>query len=249
MKPNEPTVSPSPDLPKELPLKYKRAAIYDWKPYDLPKYFQSKTHINWDGAGTAFSGPSQIRIVKDSAIWISITPAFGIEAARVLALPDSIHLLDRINRKHTARSYESLRAQFPLPISFRWLQAFLLRYPFPYTQPNSASIKYSDADSTLLITDKQPSFFEEMLFGKGAALKSSFRVTQPQSDTLLLEWGEPKIIQGTPLSLEPKAKLSALDSKNTRQYFNLELKYTKPEFTINYPKMQFVVPDHYERIR
>src|ERR1043165_2055158 len=39
-----------------------------------------------------------IRMKKDSAIWLSITPLLGIEVARVLVTRDSIRILDRINK-------------------------------------------------------------------------------------------------------------------------------------------------------
>ena len=41
-----------------------------------------------------------LRMKKDSAIWISITPLLGIEVARVLVTPDSMRILDRIGKTY-----------------------------------------------------------------------------------------------------------------------------------------------------
>lgn len=39
---------------------------------------------------------ASIRMAKDSAIWISISPALGVEVARILLEPDSVRLLSKI---------------------------------------------------------------------------------------------------------------------------------------------------------
>lgn len=46
----------------------------------------------------SFSG--QIRIHKDSLIWISISPALGIEMARVLISNDSVKYMNRIDNTY-----------------------------------------------------------------------------------------------------------------------------------------------------
>ena len=50
-----------------------------------------------------------LRIRKDSAIWISITPLLGIEAARVLINRDSLMILDRVHKTFSARDYTTWR--------------------------------------------------------------------------------------------------------------------------------------------
>ena len=40
---------------------------------------------------------ASIRMRKDSAIWLSVSPALGLEVARVLITRDSIRVIDRLN--------------------------------------------------------------------------------------------------------------------------------------------------------
>jgi hypothetical protein len=47
-----------------------------------------------------------IKIVRDSAIQISIVPAFGIEAGRILLTKDSIFVINRLNKWFIADSWE-----------------------------------------------------------------------------------------------------------------------------------------------
>ena len=47
---------------------------------------------------TGFS--ANIRIKKDSAIWVSISPALGIEVMRAVLTKDSVKFVDRINKRY-----------------------------------------------------------------------------------------------------------------------------------------------------
>ena len=51
--------------------------------------------VSFNKNDNSFSG--NLRIRKDSAIWISISPALGIEAFRILITNDSAKLLNRLN--------------------------------------------------------------------------------------------------------------------------------------------------------
>ena len=71
---------------------------------------------------------SNIRMRKDSVIWLN-AKAFGIEAGRVLIKPDSIFVLDRINKTYMAKDIFWLQDEFGLPVDFKGLQAMLFGNP------------------------------------------------------------------------------------------------------------------------
>ncbi|MCP9762806.1 DUF4292 domain-containing protein [Lacihabitans soyangensis] len=68
--------------------------------------------------------PATIHVKKDSVIWISI--ALGLEAARVSINPDSIFLLDRLNRKYYKVSFNELSTAFDFDINFNMVQSLLV---------------------------------------------------------------------------------------------------------------------------
>ena len=55
--------------------------------------FSAKSAISVENNGSNNAFKSTIRIQKDSAIWVSITPLFGIELARVLLTKDSLKVI------------------------------------------------------------------------------------------------------------------------------------------------------------
>ncbi len=74
---------------------------------------------------------ASIRMAKDSAIWISISPALGVEVARILLEPDSVRLLSKIpgNRFHYAGNYVSLSEWADTELSFADIQDILTGRP------------------------------------------------------------------------------------------------------------------------
>jgi hypothetical protein len=67
-----------------------------------------------------------MRAIHDSAIWMSASPALGIEAARILFTRDSIKIMDKINGQYAMESYSFLKKFSEADISFDMLQNILM---------------------------------------------------------------------------------------------------------------------------
>ena len=89
--------------------------------------FSGKLHIDYKGGdGKDYDVNSNIRMYKDSAIWISANAILGIEALRVLVTKDSVKLVDKINKIYTARSIDYLQEVTALPLDLYTLQELLI---------------------------------------------------------------------------------------------------------------------------
>ncbi len=66
------------------------------------------------------------RIKRDSVIIISILNPVGIEAIRILCIPDSIGFIDRINREYYYGTYEVLKKKIGYQMNFGLVQSLLL---------------------------------------------------------------------------------------------------------------------------
>ena len=67
----------------------------------------------------------RLRHKKDSVIWLSVSPALGIEMARVVITPDSFLYLNRIEKSYYKGTIEYLNRSSPIELSFKALQSFL----------------------------------------------------------------------------------------------------------------------------
>ncbi len=104
---------------EELIIKQLKENAFDYK------YFDAKftAQYNVDGNSTTVKGI--LRMKKDSVIWASISPAFGIEMARLKVTPDTLKLLNRLQSKYLAEDFSMLNSMLGTNLDFDILQALL----------------------------------------------------------------------------------------------------------------------------
>ena len=88
--------------------------------------FSAKSAISVENNGSNNAFKSTIRIQKDSAIWVSITPLFGIELARVLLTKDSLKIINRINAEYFIGDYDYFYKKYDVALEFETIQALLI---------------------------------------------------------------------------------------------------------------------------
>lgn len=93
-----------------------------------------------------------IRMRKDSAIWISVTPLLGIEAVRVLITPDSMKIMNRLRKTYMARDLNFLDEILKAHINFEIMQAVLVGNYFPYLKNEKLKSVYDDSTYVILST-------------------------------------------------------------------------------------------------
>lgn len=69
---------------------------------------------------------AHLRIQKDSLIWVSITPAMGIEAARAELTPDSLKLLNRMKKNYILGDYHLLDSLLHTAVNYSVMQSLLV---------------------------------------------------------------------------------------------------------------------------
>jgi hypothetical protein len=92
--------------------------------------FSGKIKVNFDdsrGKNNDFN--AFVRIKKDSMIWVSINAVLGIEAFRILITPDSVKVLNKIDKEAQLRSVNYLQEVTKIPFSFYQLQDLLIGNP------------------------------------------------------------------------------------------------------------------------
>lgn len=93
------------------------------------RYYKAKADVELVTPDGDRSFNAQIRSVLDSAAWVSVTPALGIEVARAVITSDSLKLLDKLNDRYWIGDTASAQARFGLQPSLALLQDALLGRP------------------------------------------------------------------------------------------------------------------------
>ncbi len=108
---------------------------------DVPiKWFSAKVSANTDIDKQTNSFSANLRLKRDSAIWMSISPALGIEVARALITPDSLKFINRLNGTYFKGNYQYLNKLLQIEVNFKMVQAILLGNAYlHYTVENYVS--------------------------------------------------------------------------------------------------------------
>src|SRR4029453_6343563 len=67
----------------------------------------AKGDIEFNSADNSTSLSFHMRMKRDSAIWLSVSPLLGIEAVRILLTRDSVKALDKLNNIYYSDGYDA----------------------------------------------------------------------------------------------------------------------------------------------
>lgn len=225
--------------------------------------FSSKLNIKFISPDKDQALKANIRIRKDSTIWISIIPALGIEMARVSLTKDSVKFLNKLNSQFFEGDYEYLSNMFHLELNYELIQALLLNELFMYPLPED-SIKLrqhfnanNDSLSYFLNSVKvkkvkrlQKKNKTEGLIDQTVTVNSDFfkiekiKISDFDLD-LFFDIKYSSFIQNDTTRYFPQQ--SEIDIKYEEKIVKISLKYSK--ITLDKPlKFNFSIPEKFERI-
>lgn len=93
----------------------------------------ARARIRHEGDDFSFGFSSNIRLRKDSLIWMNVKK-FGFEVARVLIRPDSIYVIDRFNKEFYAEDFSFIQETLNFPLNFEMVQNLVLGNPVFFTR-------------------------------------------------------------------------------------------------------------------
>ncbi len=93
---------------------------------DTIRYYSARAAVTVVLPDASRSFKAHLRSVTDSAVWVSVVPALGIEVARVLMTDDSVKLLDKLGDHYFLGDEAATKNKFGLQPSLGLLQSALL---------------------------------------------------------------------------------------------------------------------------
>lgn len=133
-------------------LKMISATVEAFKSHNIDfKTFSAKIKVEVvDSKGKQPDITAVVRIVKDSAIWMSLSATFlNIEVYRVLITKDSVILLNKQAKEVQYRSLDYLTEVTEIPFDFKTVQNLLIGNPVFY---NDSINSYKQDDRFILIS-------------------------------------------------------------------------------------------------
>jgi hypothetical protein len=120
---------------------------FDWLSIKFDANYKEKRN------STDFKG--QVRIRKDSLIWITITPALGIEAVRMVITNDSVKYVNRFNKEYFVGDYDLVSRFLQIHIDFDILQSLILGNDFQFYETNSFRASIDNMNYKLSTTGRR----------------------------------------------------------------------------------------------
>ena len=97
-----------------------------------------------------------LRICRDSAIWVSVSPLLGIEVVRVLLTKDSVRFIDRINKQYKISGYKLINDLLHAGnLDFEIIQGILTGSLFAYKKNKFNSVYLEDQTYILSTLSKR----------------------------------------------------------------------------------------------
>jgi len=143
--------------------------------------FQAKADFQIKQKDQQNSFKANIRIKKDSLIWISITPLLGIEMARVLITEDSVKVINRLNREYFIGDYSYINKRFNVELEFGIIQSMLL----------GNAIEFEDDEKLQFATDKEFYYLGNLKKRKAKKADNKPSRIEKEDDELISLWMDP----------------------------------------------------------
>lgn len=149
-------------------------------------WFSAKFNIDLiiDKKKNSLSG--QIRMRRDSVIWITLSPALGIEMARLIITNDTVKFLNRINKTYFIGDENIVNDFLDSNVDFDVIQSILLGNDLTYYEDGKFRATYDSKEYHLVTAGRQKlkkyvrtQADEERIFIQNILLNpESFKITQ-----------------------------------------------------------------------
>jgi hypothetical protein len=234
--------------------------------YLLERLAENELKFNWlsakmnvsyteDRITSDFKG--QLRIRKDSVIWISFSPALGIEAARIMITQDSIKYMNRINKVYFKGDYDFMNRYLQTDIDFDMLQSIIIGNDFQFYEKTTFRASYDKPDYRLSTTSRRKlkRFVEEVVDERPVLIQNlwlhpeTFKITKVDIKEYGRENKKLEAVYSKFIPLEEMLFPSRLIFEVTAEA-NITIDVDFSRTDLNEPKsFPFTIPSKYERIR
>lgn len=202
--------------------------------------FSAKVKVDFEGSdGKKNDFNAFIRLRKDSVMWVSINALLGIEAFRVLITPDSVKVMNKLDKVIQLRSVSYLKEITHLPFTFKELQDLILGNPI-YFDTNIVSYRKAPGALSVLHVGQ---LFKHLLTLNPDNMEVQHSklddVDAVRARTADISYGDYEMRDGKPFSTFRKITVSE------KSKLDIEMKFKQYDFNVplNFP---FNIPKNYK---
>lgn len=186
-----------------------------------------------------------IRMKKDSLIWISVT-GIGFEVARGVITRDSIVFMDKIHKDYFVFNYTQLSKLYNFNITFPLLQSIIIGN-LPFEQKPDSKF-YKDNEFFLLKQKEERFSVDNFISASNSKLTRLHASEAGTTNTFSLNYDDFKDVNSFLFPFSSLVQLNVKSPKDQKPSETIvKLKHSKVELVSQSPGFPFSIPSSYKR--
>jgi len=201
------------------------------------EWFASKIKVDYTDIykkntnATAF-----VKMKKDEVIWLSLTGALGIEGFRAMLTPDSVVVMDKLQKTVSRRSISSIRDVINLPVDFKSVQDIILGNAL-FLENGISSIRFNEGN---LLALSNGEFFKQLISidtTSNTLISSKLDdVDEKRNRTAFIKWSDYALNAGRNFSNVREISVTEKNKLDIKLEFK-QTEFDEPQsFPFNIPK-------------
>jgi len=221
----------------------KKLNIQSWESFT---YVSFKGKMKFKNDQQSVGANVNIRLCKDSLIWVSARAMLGIEGARMLIRRDSAFLLNRLNKTVYAYDYPKLAKKLNVKASFEIMQALLLGNLLPLAGDYDVP---QEQEGSFLVAQKVLPFMLEHQVSRtnGKITSVSAEEIQQPENKMRVKYKEFKEVKEGLLPHDIRGKLEFKEGNKPLQTTEVEISFQEIEPQDEPLSFPFSIPSRYTR--
>ncbi len=208
-------------------------------------FLSTKSHLSFQNEKQELGSNIDMRLAKDSLIWLSARPAFGIEAARMLIRTDSAFLVNRLEKSYVALDIISLSKQVNFDGDFKTLQALFLGNVPPLDQ----SVTPKKQDNFFVLNQIYDLFQSNIYVSRENKKLAKMSVTENNgSNSLFIDYSDFQKLDKQKIPFKVSAVANFFNQKEDKtDQTKIEIKHKRIKFEDSNLSFPFSIPSNYKK--
>lgn len=201
------------------------------------EYLEAETKTRFEDHEKSLSFKTKFRIEKDKKIWVS-AGMFGLEAARALITPDSVFVINRLEREYYREPISELEEISGLPVDYYSLQNLILGDLLFF---NEETAKFEEKEGIIELISESDQLTNVVWLDKGnLQLERQALVDQKNAQEMEISYHNFKEVSNKIFPFESNIHVTGEDE------IWVDLEFTKVELG-GEPNFDFEINEKYER--
>jgi hypothetical protein len=187
-------------------------------------YLKAKSRVAWKSGNNTDNYSVDIRVKKDSIIWVNISQA-GLTGATGLFSQDRVQFYQKISGEYYNLTYDSLTTLMGFRIDYRMLQSLIVGNQ-PFKKNNSRVIRENE---NIIIKQDSGRIKIDNMVGPNRKLKKLLVRDEPSSNKLTMDFEEFTNLNQVIFPFSSQITLDVKNKEDKRVTTVIQIKYSKVE--------------------